>query len=566
MSEYVLKRNGNIINKKYIEYFLPTVLIALANNIAIMVDSIIVGNMLGSVSMAAINLLSPVNQLYFSMTILFGLGASTLISFAKGQNNKKAADTTFTVAFVMLVFLSAVFMVVQFMFIENIASTLTPIPELRSQLTLYYIPFIAGTPFSLLLPSAVHCIRSDARPKFASNLIIISNSINLIMDIVLMGPFHTGIIGSSIATVTGNVVAFGIMLTHFKSRMNTLHFDFSILRNTREFFKECGALFTTGISGALGTMLITITTFYMNSAIQSAAGSEGMVAMSVISNCQVFVSAFVTGASQTMIPIVSALLGEKDVEGIKYALKKAVFMLLFASVAITLIIEIAPANVARLFGEKTAEEMAAIIPALRISVLSFPGMAMSFLYMYYCTATRRKVMSLIISIVNGIVITIPCAYILGRIFGITGLWITLVTAQYGTWVAIAIMAIVTIKKSHGAYKNIYLLEESGENEIMSFSVNSVVPENSIKSCMADKLPDKMITAVTELLAFVNAGGANKGKPVDTDIRIQREENDYVILLRSNGRELNAEDFNNKYTRFDYTRVLGMNQIKERVSI
>ena len=47
-----LKRNGNIINKKYLEYFLPTVLVALANNIAIMVDSIIVGNMLGSVSMA----------------------------------------------------------------------------------------------------------------------------------------------------------------------------------------------------------------------------------------------------------------------------------------------------------------------------------------------------------------------------------------------------------------------------------------------------------------------------------------------------------------------------------
>ena len=561
MSEYNLARNGNIINKKYLEYFLPTVLIALANNIAVMVDSIIVGNMLGSVSMAAINLLSPVTQLYFSMTILFGLGASTLISFAKGQNNKKAADRTFTTAVVMLVFLSAVFILTQFIFIDYIASALTPIPELRSELIKYYIPFIAGTPFSLLLPSAVHCIRSDARPKFASNLIIISNAINLAMDLVLMGLFHTGIIGSSIATVTGNVVAFCIMLTHFKSRKNTLHFDLAAFSGIKEFFGECASLFTTGISGALGTMLITVTTFYMNNAIQSAAGSEGMVAMSVISNCQIFVSAFVTGASQTMIPIVSTLLGEKDTEGIKYAFKRAVFMLLAASVAIMLIIEAAPAGVARLFGEKTAEEMAAIIPALRISALSFPGMAMSFLYMYYCTATRRKVMSLTISIVNGIVLTIPFAYILGRTFGITGLWFTFAAAQYGTWIAIAIMILVVIKKSYGAYNNVFLLEKEDENQIMSVSVNSDIPAGAVKSYMTDKLPDKVTDAIEELLANVFAVGGKKGKPVDVDIRINRGENDYVILLRSNGCGLNAEDFNNKYKSFDYTSVLGMNQVK-----
>ena len=70
MTHTLLKRNGNIINKKYLEYFLPTVLTAMANNIAIMVDSVLVGQLVGSTSMAAINLLSPVTQLYFSLTIL----------------------------------------------------------------------------------------------------------------------------------------------------------------------------------------------------------------------------------------------------------------------------------------------------------------------------------------------------------------------------------------------------------------------------------------------------------------------------------------------------------------
>lgn len=555
-----LKRNGSIINKKYLEYFLPTVLVALANNIAIMVDSIIVGNMLGSVSMAAINVLTPVTQLYFSMTILFGLGASTLISFAKGKNDKAAADATFTTATVLLVILSAVFMIIQFAFLNNIAARLTPIETLRSELLKYYIPFIIGTPFSLLLPSAVHCIRSDGRPKFASNLIIISNAINLFMDIVLMGPFKMGIAGSAIATVIGNVIAFCIMLTHFKNKKNTLCFDFSTVLSPKKLRSECVSLFTTGISGALGTMLITVTTFYMNTLIQRAGGQEGMVSMSVISNCQVFISAFVTGASQTMIPIVSALLGERDAVGIKYAMKRAIRTLLIAAVAITLIIEIAPASVARLFGDKTPAEMAVIIPALRISALSFIGMSMTFLFMYYFTATQRKAMSLTVSIVNGIVLTIPFAYILSHLFGITGIWMTFGAAQYGTWFVIAAMIIVTVVRSKGKYRDIFMLESA--DELLSFSVKSDVSSSDIRSAVGSKISGvdggKVADAVSELFSFVS----DNDKKAENDIRIRRENDEYVIMLRNNGAEIDGDKYGGRCRHFECTSVLGMNEIKE----
>ncbi len=564
-----MKRNGNIINKKYLEYFIPTVLTAMANNIAVMVDSILVGHMVGSTSMAAINLLSPVIQFYFSMTILFGLGASTIISYAKGKNDKASADKTFTVAFIALLFLSAVLMTVQFLLLDPIASIFTSIPELKNELLLYYIPVIAGTPFSLLLPSAVHCIRSDGRPNFASNLIILSNAVNLVMDIVLMGPFRMGIIGSSIATVIGNIIAFFVMLTHFKDRRNTLHFDFSVFQNIKEFFVKLGLLFATGVSGALGTLLITVKMFYLNSMVQNEAGKNGMVAMSVISMCQIFVSAFVTGASQTMIPIVSVLLGEKDFTGIQYAFKKAVLILLTASVAIMLIIEGMPEFVAQMFGDKTAQEMLFAVPALRISSLSFPGLALSFLLMYYFMATKKKFLSLTISIVNGIAIIVPCAYVLSEIFGITGIWLTLVAAQYGTLLFIAVMVFVMVKRSNGRYKNIYLIENNDENEVLSFSVNSAFPNGEIESYMAEKLAavdyqtkEKIILATKEVLAFVKALGAKRGRLVETDIRVNREKNDYIVLLRSNGYEIKTEEINHTICKsFDYTRVLGMNQMK-----
>ena len=99
MSSTVLGRNAVTVNKKYTEYFLPTVLTAMATNIAMIVDSIIAGNLLGQNSLAAINLMSPISQFYFSITILFGLGASSIISFAKGRRDEKQANRVFTSTF-----------------------------------------------------------------------------------------------------------------------------------------------------------------------------------------------------------------------------------------------------------------------------------------------------------------------------------------------------------------------------------------------------------------------------------------------------------------------------------
>ena len=114
-----------------------------------------------------------------------------------------------------------------------------------------------------------------------------------------------------------------MMSTHFIMKKSTLHFDFSILRNPVQFFKFLGKMVTIGLSGALGTMLITVKMLFLNTIIQSIGGSAGMVSYSVCSSSQIFMSMFITGASQTMIPIIGVCLGEKDYDGVRYAFRRA---------------------------------------------------------------------------------------------------------------------------------------------------------------------------------------------------------------------------------------------------
>ena len=543
MSETALKRNSVTINRKYSEYFLPTVLTAMATNIAMIVDSIIAGNILGKNALAAINLLSPVAQLYFSLTILFGLGASSVIAVAKGKNDKTLANRIFTTTFIAVVLLCVVLMAIQLPLAGGICSLLTKDKVLNPLLYQYYIPFILGTPLNLILLCSTYFIRTDNRPRFASNIVIVANIINLIMDYVYMGVLGMGIAGSSIATVTGYAVGFVMMITHFTFKKSTFHFDFSVLKAPKKFFGIFSELITVGLSGALGTLLITVKMLFLNWIIMSTGGRDAMASYSICSSSQIFMSMFITGASQTMIPIVGVCLGEKDFDGIRYAFRRAFTILAVVSVVTTLFICVAPEPVIKLFGITAEKDILNAVPALRINALSFPALAFSFLFLYYYMAIQRKTLSTTIAVLNGIVILIPSTLILAVFFGITGVWISLVVAQVGTLVVLYFIIMVIKRKSKGKYDSFYLLESSDDNQIVSLSfkgskenasgvslyLTSFLTSHNIEKNIANR-----IAVAVEGISADIAERTCKKKKADIDIRIMIDGGDTIISIRDNG--------------------------------
>jgi len=574
-----IARNAVTVNKKYIEYFIPTVLTAMANNIAMIVDSVIAGNLIGGNALAAINLLSPVSQLYFALTVLFGLGASTVISIAKGRRDGEYADKVYTVSLFTVLAVSFILVAVQLPLSGKICGLLTSDPELFSLLHKYYIPFIIGTPLNLLLLCASHIIRTDGRPTFASNIIIIANVVNLVMDFVYMGVFKMGIAGSSIATVTGYAVGFVIMIFHFIKHRNTVHINMSVFKEKKQFCGVFSNLFSTGLSGALGTLLITVKLQFLNTLIQRVGGSAAMVSYSLCSSSNIFVSMFITGASQTMIPIIGVCLGEKDYDGVKYAFKRAFKILAYASLIVTAVICIAPEPIIMFFGVNTPAEIADAVPAMRINALSFPFQAFSFLFLYYFMATEKKAISTTISVVNSIVIQIPASLILAAIFGINGVWISLVAAQAGTLIVIYFITVYKKRKSGGVYKDFYLIKSGDDNEIISISfkgtkknavdVSEYIANFLTKHGIDRSVANKTAIAVEEIAVSIDE---KNNKKADIDIRICIENGKTVIALRDNGVAFNPSESDNETAEvisgtdlvriisdnIKYSRALGFN--------
>ena len=67
-----LKRTNNLIRKKFWEFYIPALITSSAASIGLIMDSVVVGNLLGEEALAAINLLMPLTLFFTAITGMFG--------------------------------------------------------------------------------------------------------------------------------------------------------------------------------------------------------------------------------------------------------------------------------------------------------------------------------------------------------------------------------------------------------------------------------------------------------------------------------------------------------------
>lgn len=533
-----MERNRTVISKKYREYLVPTILTSMATQIASFVDSVMASNLVCSKSIAAISLIMPILQFLYSVTILFGLGASSLISRAQGENDKKTANHFFTISFIVVSIISIIALIVQLIFKDSIIPLFSNDLELRQLASEYYKPFVIGIPIYMLLFSAIHIVRLDGRPKFASMIMIVANLVNLGADYLFMGVFKWGIAGSSWATLLGNSVGMAMVLSHFIQGKSSL--KLSIGKTV--FWKLLKRLFNTGIAGAMGALFNVLRLQFFVSVISAISGAIGLVAFSLCTTATRLISMFIAGASQAMIPIVSLCYGEKDYQGVRYVLNSAIKVLLIAGGALMLYFLILPDTFISLFGITNPQEQALSHTALVINAIAIPGEALLFLFLYYFMAIDVKIISRTLSIMYGLGV-LGFGFVLSKIMGINGIWWAMVFTDY---VALLVALIMAWRKKK---EDLYLVPKNDPDDIVSLSTTASV-ENAIaageftqrffeKTNQAQDCAVRVALAVEEITLQIKE--ANKSKKTDIDIRICKHEDSYYLSIRDNGIPNNTID-------------------------
>ncbi|OOB79455.1 MAG: hypothetical protein BEN18_03880 [Epulopiscium sp. Nuni2H_MBin001] len=66
-------------------------------------------------------------------------------------------------------------------------------------------------------------LRNDNNPTLSTKAVIVGGIFNIVGDILFVFVLDIGIMGAGLATCLGATISVLVMLTHFKSKINTLH-------------------------------------------------------------------------------------------------------------------------------------------------------------------------------------------------------------------------------------------------------------------------------------------------------------------------------------------------------
>ena len=574
-----LKRNGVLLNKKFNEYLFPAILGAMSILLASFVDGIIVSKMISSDALSAVNLADPVILFMQAVFFLFGIGGLITISRALGERDRRKANAVFTLAVVGSIITAALVTLLGTLFIDNIVSAICNEQKLTQMVKEYVSYSIYGCSLIIIIPTFVLLMRVDGLPKFSSAVLVVSNVVNLIMDIVYIKVFDMGIKGAALATVTG--YAFGALMV--------LYYLLFYKKRTLKFVKLCakdikymGELCVSGISSVLNTVLLFVKAILLNRIVISTAGAEGIKAFSVCNFLLTFISMFVSGGADTMTPIVSMLSGEKDCSGLRFVLKKTFIFVLGCCAAVIAFICIFPETVLGIFSVKSESGLAVGIPAVRIFSLSLIGMGICYIMMNFYQATKHKPLSIMVSLLRGLALTVPLAFVMSKMFGTTGLWWSVFISEMLTAVILFAVSYVISRKKKDKYSSILLFERKAENcafydvSLEAEQKNAVkVSETICSFCLENSVEDKK-AQYAGLLAeetVEHIRRFNKDKAPRIDLFCSVIPDKVILSVRDNGAifdPANVEDDTEEFSNLkmihsvadnvEYTRVIGLNNM------
>lgn len=539
-----MKRNGILLNKKYRILLVSTLAMTASTYLSSILDGIMVGQILGTVQLYAINLTTSIVFLRSIPIAMFTFGGNTLSVIHKSKRDQKSADMVFTLSFWAGILSTVVLSIIGIAVMQPTAQLLAQgKEELIGYVTDYLLPLWVLTPLVAVVNQTAAYARTDGLRKLATALPIVANVVNLICDYIYMAIFHWGVAGAGWATVTGYVVGTLLTLIYFKSKQRTVHFTAAALKQLR----SLGKIFGIGLPSALIYVCNFLRLYFTNAIILTYTGVTGGKIASVSFSLNSLAFILVEGASMTLLPILGALYGEKDSNGQRLTLRYGMIFTVGLSILVLIISELFPVQLASLYGltEPAVTEVFAV--TFRIFSINIPILAVIYVMRTFFQATKQRGLANLLVMLDGVLTIVPLMFWFAH-YDIYWLWFSFPVSKFVTIVITLIAMLISKKVQHK--QNILGIEEQ-EGVMYDFSIKNEVPEaihaseEAMAFCEKNRVPENTVNAVGvtveelchNIAVYSSESGSNA---VDVCVRVFDDK--VNVRLRDDGAEFDPTDY------------------------
>ena len=255
--------------KVMLKFILPIFLGTLFQSLYNTIDAIIVGRFAGKETLAAIESVLNFHRLPVSFFVGLSSGATIIISQYFGANKKedvsKASHTAMLFAMLGGLLLSIISCTVSPFFVK-----LIKVPEeILYQAQIYTIICFSGIVAAMIYNIGSGILRALGDSKTPFYILIVSNILNIILDLILVVVFNLGVIGVGMATLIAQIAsAILIFIILLRTKL-----DCKIYINKIRFYKKyLKEIFRLGLPIGVQSVLYPIS----NTVIQSSINTFGV--------------------------------------------------------------------------------------------------------------------------------------------------------------------------------------------------------------------------------------------------------------------------------------------------
>lgn len=250
---------------KIMLYFsLPILLGNLFQQFYNIVDSTVVGNVLGEDSFAAVGASSAIYLLIVSFANGMANGFSIIGARLFGAKNEKQLRQAFAMSILLSLIISVILTIVGHLILMPLLRALNTPDEIITESYSYIViilSFIIITMFYNVLAGFLQAVGNSKMPLI---FLIVASIVNVVLDLLFVAVFSMGVAGAAIATVISQIVSLVLCIIYIVKKCPFLWIKKSDFIIDKKLITE---LFSTGLSMALMFSIVNLGTVILQSAI-----------------------------------------------------------------------------------------------------------------------------------------------------------------------------------------------------------------------------------------------------------------------------------------------------------
>lgn len=453
-----MKKNNEILKKQYWSYVFTYAFSYLSGIICGIIDGWFTSHFLDSASIAAYGLCSPFFPVLIIFVTIFSFGMQFECTKRLSNGDTEGSNQVFSAVVILTLIFSFIITTFGLLGTPLICQLLGAGPAntaLSQGIIAYSKGFFPGVPFLLLCPILPIAVNICGGKKYVAIATFVQTVVDCVLDWVAI-RCNAGLTGLALATTISMVCCFAILMFFMCFKQKMFHFRFiwpsiSIIKNIAN-----GGLpsFIRKVMEVLAVVLINIYVL--------AFGNEYVAARFVVLTLAGFLLPFVTGISSTLQLMAQIFFQEENVKRLRwvssYTLKVAIISGLFITILLNIF---APQLVGLYVSDPTISSYTLI--GLRIYSIIFAFVSITeSLFLYMQAAGKFKISNFYAAL--GKLLLICTAFIMSKILGITGIWLSYTIAEILTILIYLLQSFIRSVTTHSSFKNsVFLISPEFEN-------------------------------------------------------------------------------------------------------